>query len=82
MTSALTILLLIVGDTGEFTNGGLLIAWGFFSWNFYAYGFSSDMWPFQFVELKEDGNLLAREVAFWATAGMYFLILATIAWAK
>lgn len=83
VVSAMTLLLYVVSGTREFTDGGLLIAWVFFSWNFYAYGFDRGMWPRGFVELDGYGNghPLARKVVFWITAGLYLMLLATIAWA-
>lgn len=81
-TSVLTLLLYVFVDVSEYTTGALLISWAFFSWNFYAYGFSSDMWPFQFVELKRTGLEKARKAVFWISTLLYLYILATIAWAK
>lgn len=83
VVSALTLLLYVVSGTREFTDGGLLIAWAFFSWNFYAYGFDRGMWPRNFVELDGhgQGHSLARELVFWITAVLYLMLLATIAWA-
>lgn len=82
-SSFLTLLLFVFADTSEYTRGGLLISWAFFTWNFYAFGFDRDMWPWIFVELdgQGKGNPLAREVVFWITAFLYFMLLATIAWA-
>lgn len=81
--SVLTLLLVTLGDTREFTDGGLLLAWAFFSWNLLAYGFDRDMWPVVFVELEGNskGHPLARTVVFWASAAVYLLLLATIAFA-
>lgn len=82
--SVLTLLLYSFADTSEYTAGALLISWAFFSWNFYAFGVDRDMWPWVFVELDGhgQGHPFAREVVFWATAGVYLLILATIAWGE
>jgi hypothetical protein len=79
--TVLTLLLYVMGNMGTYPSRALPFVWAFFSWNFYAYGFSGDMWPFQFVELKKAGHQLAREVVFWATAGVYLMLLATLAWA-
>ncbi|MBL0917440.1 MAG: hypothetical protein IBJ14_01950 [Hydrogenophaga sp.] len=82
--SVLTLLLIALGDTREFTNGGLLIAWAFFSWNLLAYWFDGDMWPVVFIELEGSGKgyALAREAVFWSTAAVYLLLLATIVFAR
>lgn len=82
--SAMTLLLLIVGDTGDYTDGGLIVTWIGFSWNLYAYGYERAMWPRGFVELdgQGKGNPLARKVIFWLTAAVYIGLLATIMWAK
>lgn len=83
VVSSLTLLLLVASDTGEYTDGGLLITWLGFSWNFYAYGYERGMWPRGFVELDGHGkgHPLARKAAFWLTAAVYLALLATIAWA-
>lgn len=84
LLSLLTLLLMTLGDTREFTDGGLLLAWVFFSWNLLAYGFDKDMWPVVFVELegRSKGHPLAREAVFWASAAVYLLLLAMIVFAS
>jgi len=82
-SSLLTLLLFVFADTSEYTGGALLISWIFFAWNFCAYGFDRDMWPWIFVELdgRGKGNPVAREAVFWITAILYLMLLSAIAWA-
>jgi hypothetical protein len=82
VVSLLSLLLLVTKGTREFSDGALLLIWLFFSWNFYAFGFSNDMWPFQFAELKKNGSKIQREVFFWGTSVVYLSLLAVIAWAE
>lgn len=80
--SVVTLPLYAMSGTGAYTDGGLLLTWGFFSWNFYAYGFDRDMWPVTFVQLDGGGkgHPVAREAVFWSTCAVYLVILAMIAW--
>ncbi len=82
--SGLTLLLYALGDLAIYPSRALPFIWAGFSWNFYAYGVGRGMWPRGFVELdgQGKGNSLAREVVFWASAWLYLLLLATIAWAE
>lgn len=82
--SLLTLLLYALGDLAAYPSRALPLIWAFFSWNFLAYGFDRGMWPRGFVQLDGhgQGHPFAREVVFWATAGVYLLILATIAWGE
>lgn len=70
-------------DVGLYPRRALPLLWCFFSWNFFAYGFDRDMWPWIFVELKggHKGKPGVREVHFWLTAATYLAMLATIAFA-
>ncbi len=54
------------------------------TWNHCAYAFDRGMWPRQFVELDGygKGHPVAREILFWATACVYLLLLAMVAWAN
>ncbi len=82
--TVLTALLYMFGDMALYPSRALPLIWSFFSWNFYAYGVDRGMLPVTFVELdgQGKGNQLARKVVFWATATIYLLLLATIAWAE
>jgi hypothetical protein len=82
--SALTIVLFVFGDMDVGWQRLLPAAWGFFSWNFFAYAAERDMWPWIFVELEghDKGYPPAREAMFWFTAALYLGLLATITWAK
>lgn len=84
LVSVLTLLLYAAGDMPEYPSRALPFLWAFFTWNFFAYAVDRDMWPWVFVELDGHGkgHPLAREVVFWLTAGVYLMLLATIAWAR
>ena len=79
-TSLIALLVLIEG-VGVFTNQAFLLAWAFFNWNFFAYGFNQSMWPWIFDELKggEVGHPRVREFHFWGSAVMYLGLLAVVA---
>ena len=70
--------------TRQFTDGGLLIVWCLYSWNFHAYAFDKRMWPWQFVELHGQGKGQPgwRAFWFWFSVVMYSIILGAIAWAS
>ena len=56
------------------------VIWGFFGWNFFAYGFGRDMWPWIFIELQgKNGRHSWRTIVFWGTAVIYLSFLATAA---
>ena len=83
VTLALTALVAIFR---EFEAGNVKVIWfiwAFCSWNFFAYGFGKDMWPWVFVELNGGGKGKPghRKFYFWFTAGIYLAFLATAAFA-
>lgn len=79
----LTILAILFRERPQSDIKVVWIVWAFFSWNFYAYGFDRDMWPWQFEELcgKSKGRPGVREFHFWGTAVIYLLFLATMVFA-
>lgn len=82
--SVATVLLYFTVGSREFTDGALMMTWAFFSWNYFAYAFDKDMWPFVFVELDGGGKGKPswRTFYFWLSVVLYAALLATIAWAK
>ena len=82
--TSLTVIVWLVFGTRQFTDGGLLIVWCLYSWNFFAYAFDRDMWPWQFVELNGKGLGAPSWRAFWFgfSVVMYAIILGAIAWAS
>lgn len=81
--TVLTVLVCLFSRMGAYYVKQMWLPWAFFSWNFYAYGFDRDMWPWQFDELygKSKGRPGVREFHFWGTAVIYLLFLATMVFA-
>lgn len=79
--SAATVLLYLVSDLPEYPARALPLLWAFFSWNYFAYAFDKDMWPFVFVELDGGGKGKSswRKFYFWLSVFLYAALLATIA---
>jgi hypothetical protein len=79
----LTALVTLLREMGAGYAKGIWVIWAFCAWNFFAYGFSKDMWPWQFVELKggKEGKPGERGFWFWFTAVIYLAFLATMAFA-
>lgn len=52
--------------------------WTCCSWNFFAYAFDKNMWPWQFEELygQGRGKPSNRSFYFWGTAAIYLAFLA------
>jgi hypothetical protein len=76
----------IVTSFREFDTGYVKIiwfAWVFHSWNYFAFAYDRDMWPWIFVELygQGKGNPTERMVFFWGTAAVYLMFLALMAFA-
>ncbi len=70
----------------EFDSGYVKIiwfAWVFHGWNYFAFAFDRDMWPWIFVELygRGKGNSTERVAFFWGTAAVYLSFLAVMAFA-
>lgn len=68
----------------EFGNvNAIWLIWMFCSWNYFAYGFDRDMWPWVFEELYGEGRGKAsyRRFYFWGTAAIYLAFLAVAAFA-
>ncbi len=82
--SVLTMLLYFFCGMEPYPRRALPLIWAFFSWNFFAYGFNRDMWPWVWIELKggASGKPSEREFMFWGSAAMYLALLATIAFAN
>ena len=81
LTSTLTVILYAFKDLEPFPKKALPIIWIFFSWNFFAYGFSRDMWPWGLAELYggKEGRPGIRSLWFWFTAAYYLGYLAILA---
>lgn len=81
VTSFLTVLPYFFLEMEPFPKKSLPIIWIFCSWNFFAYGFGRDMWPWQLVELKgnQEGSPAYRALHFWGTGALYLAFLAAVA---
>jgi len=62
---------------------GIWLIWFFFAWNYFAYAFDRDMWPWIFDELKGKGNgkKNERSIFFWGSSILHLSFLATMAFA-
>ena len=83
LTMALTALVTIFRELEPGYAKGIWVIWAFFSWNYFAYAFDQDMWPWIFIELNGGGkgNPTERPVFFWGTAAVYLAFLAVMAFA-
>lgn len=83
VTLVLTALVTIFREFEPGYVNGIWVIWAFFSWNYFAYAFDRDMWPWIFVELNGGGkgNPTERTVFFWGTAAVYLAFLAVMAFA-
>lgn len=83
VTFVLTLLTTIFKEFEPGYAKGNWLIWMFWSWNYFAYAFDKRMLPWQFIELKGngEGHPLARKVVFWGTAVVYLAFLALVAFA-
>ena len=81
--TVLSVAICLIFPMAEYPKKAMPLVWGFFSWNFFAYAFDKDMWPWVFVELSGGGkgDRGWRLVWFWLAALLYGILLAAIAWA-
>lgn len=84
LLSAATVILSLLADVPAYPALALPLLWCFFSWNYFAYAFDKDMWPFVFVELDGGGKGKPswRKFYFWLSVFLYAALLATIAWLR
>lgn len=83
MTFILTVLATLLRERDPSDINAVWVIWAFCSWNYFAYAFDRDMWPWIFVELNGGGkgNPAERTVFFWGTAVVYLAFLAVMAFA-
>jgi hypothetical protein len=63
---------------------GIWFLWFFFSWNYFAYAFDRDMWPWVFSELygRGKGKSGVRKFHFWGTLAIHLSFLSVMAFAN
>jgi len=80
MTFALTALVTILKDFESGYGKIVWLTWIFHAWNFIAYAFDRDMWPWVWVELKgKSGSRRERTFMLWGTAVLYLSFLSVMA---
>ena len=82
-TSVLTLVAYLIRAVHHPVDDGLLLMWVFCAWNFFAYGFDKDMWPWVWVQLEggNNGKFAERRFMFLGTALIYMALLATFSFA-
>jgi hypothetical protein len=83
VTFLLTALVTIFKEFQPGNVNAIWFIWVFCSWNYFAYAFDRDMWPWVFVELYGGGKGKPsnRSFYFWGTAVIYLAFLGVAAFA-
>jgi hypothetical protein len=84
ITFFLTLLVTLFKQLPQGHSNGNWLIWFFCAWNFFAYAFDRNMWPWVFAELygRGKGKPGVRKFHFWGTTLLYLSFLALIAFAS